>query len=119
MTTRFPLASTSGTTPDPARPGSWAPATRSKPSSTSGPTPVPRLLPLRLGEEVPGHPQNRRYRVRRTDAFARWLLSFGGDIVPVSPRELVDEYAGLVRETLAHHSASPPLRLSDSPPVRP
>jgi proteasome accessory factor B len=60
---------------------------------------------LRLGEEVPGHPRNRRFRVRRTDAFARWLLSFGGDIIPVSPRSLVDEFRGLVRETLAHHSS--------------
>jgi proteasome accessory factor B len=64
---------------------------------------------LRLGEQVEGHPENRRFRVRRTDAFARWLLSFAGDIVPVSPRELVDEYHGLVRETLDHHSAARPL----------
>ncbi|HEU5041592.1 MAG TPA: WYL domain-containing protein [Gemmatimonadales bacterium] len=58
----------------------------------------------RLGEEVPGHPDRRRFKVRRTDAFARWLLSFGGSVVPVSPRELVAEYQGLVRETLAHHA---------------
>ena len=70
----------------------------------------------RLGEIVEGDPNSRRFRVRRTDAFARWLLSFGGQIVPVSPRELVDEYQGLVRETLAHHSASPPPRLPASPP---
>jgi predicted DNA-binding transcriptional regulator YafY len=62
---------------------------------------------LRLGEAVDGHPVNRRFRIRRTDAFARWLLSFGGDIVPVSPQDLVDEYQGLVRETLAHHSTDP------------
>ncbi len=62
---------------------------------------------IRLGEEVPGYPQDRRFRVRRTDAFARWLLSFAGDVVPVSPRALVEEYQGLVRETLAHHSAVP------------
>jgi predicted DNA-binding transcriptional regulator YafY len=71
---------------------------------------------LRLGEEVEGAPQTRRFRVRRTDAFARWLLSFAGDLVPVSPRSLVDEYRGLVRETLAHHSASPPPRFPASPP---
>jgi proteasome accessory factor B len=69
----------------------------------------------RLGEAVPGYPDDRRFRVRRTDAFARWLLSFGGDIVPVSPRSLVDEFRGLVRETLAHHSASPLTRLPASP----
>jgi predicted DNA-binding transcriptional regulator YafY len=57
----------------------------------------------RLGEEVPGHPDRRHFRVRRSDAFARWLLSFGGDLVPIAPGELVDDYRGLVRETLDHH----------------
>jgi predicted DNA-binding transcriptional regulator YafY len=70
----------------------------------------------RLGEPVPGYPHDRRFRVRRTDAFARWLLSFGGDVVPISPRELVDEFKGLVRETLNHHST---VRRSAGPPVRP
>jgi proteasome accessory factor B len=60
---------------------------------------------LRLGEEVSGHPDRRRFRIRRTDAFARWLLSFGGDLIPLSPREVVDAYRGLVRETLSHHGA--------------
>jgi proteasome accessory factor B len=71
---------------------------------------------LRLGEEIEGVPQNRRFRVRRADAFARWLLSFGGDIVPVAPRSLVDEYRGLVRETLAHHSTAPLPRGPAAPP---
>jgi proteasome accessory factor B len=62
----------------------------------------------RLGEAVEGQPDRRRFRIRRSDAFARWLLSFGGDAVPVSPREIVAEYQGLVRETLAHHSAAGP-----------
>jgi len=60
---------------------------------------------FRLGEVVEGHPQHRRFRVRRSDAFARWLLSFAGDVVPVAPRDLVDEYHELVRETLNHHAA--------------
>lgn len=60
----------------------------------------------RLGEVVEGHADRRRFRVRRSDAFARWLLSFGGDLVPVAPSELVSEYQGLVRETLAHHAGS-------------
>jgi proteasome accessory factor B len=59
---------------------------------------------LRLGEEVEGHPDRRRFRVRRPDAFARWLLSFAGDVAPIAPRELVDEFHGLVRETLGHHA---------------
>jgi len=62
----------------------------------------------RLGEVVEGHPQHRHFRVRRSAAFARWLLSFAGDVVPVVPRELVDEYHGLVRETLNHHAAPRP-----------
>lgn len=57
----------------------------------------------RLGEVVEGHPDQRRFRVRRPDAFARWLLSYGGDIVPVAPGDLVSEYQGLLRETLEHH----------------
>jgi predicted DNA-binding transcriptional regulator YafY len=65
----------------------------------------------RLGEPVEGYPDRRRFQVRRIDAFARWLLSFAGDLEPLSPRELVDEYLGLVRETLAHHMPDPPLRL--------
>jgi proteasome accessory factor B len=63
---------------------------------------------FRLGEEVEGQPDRRRFRVRRPDAFARWLLSFAGDLVPVAPRALVDEYHGLLRETLAHHMAARP-----------
>jgi proteasome accessory factor B len=59
---------------------------------------------FRLGEEVEGHPDRRRFRVRRSDAFARWLLSFAGDVVPIAPRELVDEFHGLVRETSSHHA---------------
>ena len=58
----------------------------------------------RLGEAVDGDERLRRFRVRRVDSFARWLLSFAGDLAPVSPAQVVDEYAGLVRETLAHHA---------------
>jgi predicted DNA-binding transcriptional regulator YafY len=59
---------------------------------------------FRLGEVVEGHPDRRRFRVRRNDTFARWLLSFAGDVVPIASRELVDAYRGLVRETLDHHA---------------
>jgi hypothetical protein len=55
----------------------------------------------RLGEAVEGHPDRRRFRVRRRDAFARWLLSFAGDVVPVSPPELVADYQALVQATIA------------------
>jgi hypothetical protein len=53
--------------------------------------------------------------VRRSDAFVRWLLSFAGDLVPVAPRDLVDEHHGLVRETLTHHAAAPPRGPAASP----
>jgi proteasome accessory factor B len=66
----------------------------------------------RLGEAVDGHPDRCRFRVRRRDAFARWLLSFAGDLVPVHPDEVVQEYRTLLRETLAHHT-------TDRPTVRP
>ena len=55
----------------------------------------------RLGEAVEGHPDRRRFRVRRRDAFARWLLSFAGDVVPVSPPELVADYQALVQAAIA------------------
>ena len=54
----------------------------------------------RLGEAVAGHRDRRKFRVRRRDAFARWLLSFAGDVAPVSPPELVSEYQALVESTL-------------------
>jgi predicted DNA-binding transcriptional regulator YafY len=60
----------------------------------------------RLGEPVEGHPDRRRFRVRRRDAFARWLLSFGGDLVPVSPTEVVSEYEALVHATLAVYAGA-------------
>ena len=62
---------------------------------------------FRLGEDVPGHERQRRFRVRRGDAFCRWLLSFAGDLVPVAPRTLVDDYHELVRATRRHHAEAP------------
>jgi proteasome accessory factor B len=55
----------------------------------------------RLGVAVDGAPDERRFRVRRPEVFARWLLTFAGDAVPVSPPEFVEQFRGLVRETLA------------------
>lgn len=55
----------------------------------------------RLGEPVEGHPSRRRFRVRRLDTFARWLLSFGGDVRPVSPPALVRQYHDVAAATLA------------------
>jgi proteasome accessory factor B len=55
----------------------------------------------KLGEPVRGAAGRRRFRVRRADTFARWLLSFGGDAVPVEPREMIDRFHAIARETLA------------------
>lgn len=54
-----------------------------------------------LGTAVEGAPERRSFRVRRMDAFARWLLSFAGEAVPVRPPELVEMVAEQVRATRA------------------
>ena len=59
------------------------------------------------------HATRRRYRVRRLDAFARWLMAFGGDMVPVEPPALVAEWRRMVRETLARYDEP------TQPPVAP
>ncbi len=55
----------------------------------------------RLGEAVEGIEDRRRFRFRRADSFARWLLSLGGEAIPVSPDSLVAEFNGLVADTRA------------------
>lgn len=47
----------------------------------------------------------RQFTIRRTDSFARWLFSFAGDAMPVSPPVLVEEYEGLVERTRALYTA--------------
>jgi proteasome accessory factor B len=54
-----------------------------------------------LGEPVDGDPAARRFRVRRLDAFARWILGAGGSVVPVSPPELVRELETQVAAALS------------------
>ena len=57
---------------------------------------------MKLGAPIAGAPkQQRQFQVRRVDVFARWLLSFAGDAVPVAPALLVDAYHEIVRQTLA------------------
>jgi proteasome accessory factor B len=45
--------------------------------------------------------ENRTFTVRRLDVFARWLLSFAGELVPLEPAALVDEYRRQVAATKA------------------
>jgi len=61
----------------------------------------------RAGEAVAGRPNVRRFEVRRTDAFARWLLSFGGDARPLSPPDLVELYRKGLRDTLSLYGRVP------------
>lgn len=53
----------------------------------------------RLGLAVEGSSDRRKFRLRNIDSFARWLLSFGGEAVPVAPTALVKEFERQVRLT--------------------
>jgi proteasome accessory factor B len=59
------------------------------------------LAAQRLGEPVPGREDLRLFRVRRPEAFCRWLLSSAGAAVPVEPPEIVAVWRDLVGRTLA------------------
>jgi predicted DNA-binding transcriptional regulator YafY len=52
-----------------------------------------------LGVAVEGATDRRKFTVRRIDTFARWLLSFGGEAVPVAPPALVNEFERQAHET--------------------
>lgn len=54
---------------------------------------------MALGEPVGGHERQRRFSVRRTDVFCRWVLAFAGDAAVVSPESVSGEFRRLVRET--------------------
>ena len=61
---------------------------------------------MSLGEPVDGHESQRRFNVRRTDVFCRWVLAFAGDAVIVEPESLELEYRQLVWETRKMYSTS-------------
>ncbi len=58
-----------------------------------------------LGTPDAAGPAFRRFEVRRVDSFARWLLSFAGEAVPIAPETLVREYRQLVSDTRARYLA--------------
>lgn len=58
-----------------------------------------------LGRVDDTAPTLRRFDVRRTDSFARWLFSFVGEARPVAPVALVEAYAGVVKETRSIYEA--------------
>jgi predicted DNA-binding transcriptional regulator YafY len=54
-----------------------------------------------LGHAVAGDDSRKTFTVRRPDVFARWCLSFAGEIVPVAPASIVAEYDRQRAETRA------------------
>jgi len=59
-----------------------------------------------LGLPVAGAPADRRYEVRNTDAFARWLLRLTGDACPVAPPAFVATWRALVERTVAAYGGA-------------
>lgn len=59
------------------------------------------LAAAALGKPDDQHTTYRRFDVRRTDSFARWLLSFADEVQPLSPPELVNAYRQVANEALA------------------
>ena len=55
----------------------------------------------RLGEPVESDERTRRFLVRRMPPFVRWLLSLGGDAIPVAPSALVSAFRSCALDTLA------------------
>jgi predicted DNA-binding transcriptional regulator YafY len=62
------------------------------------------MAALHLGRAVEGGDNRREFEVRRLDAFARWLLSFGGDARPIQPPELCAEYARVAASALERYA---------------
>lgn len=59
----------------------------------------------RLGTAIAGEPTRRAFHPRRLDAFARWLLAFGGDAVPIAPAELVASFREQALKTRSLYAA--------------
>lgn len=56
---------------------------------------------MQLGDAVPEDAALRRFRVRRPDTFALWILGFAGDVHIEHPPAMVEQVRALARETLA------------------
>jgi proteasome accessory factor B len=84
----------------------------------SGPT----MAASRLGTAVEGSGERRRFAVRRADAFVRWLLSFAGEVVPLSPPSLVEQFGAQVERIATLYvgdSAAPPTSTATEESPRP
>ena len=58
-----------------------------------------------MGAPVVGMPNQRCFHVRRLDSFVRWLMSFAGEVVPMSPARLIDAYHETVNATLSAYAS--------------
>lgn len=68
-----------------------------------------------LGEPAGHDPDRRAFRVRRPDAFVRWMLSFAGEVIPVSPDTIVDAWRSQVRSLSAIYAKDSSSRAAKSP----
>ena len=59
---------------------------------------------MQLGEAVANEPSIRRFRVRRPDTFALWVLGFAGDAEVVSPESMVTRVHALAQATRARYA---------------
>lgn len=62
------------------------------------------LPAMQLGTPIEGLPTQRRFRVRRQDTFALWILGFAGDARVVSPPALAARVTELAAQTLARYA---------------
>jgi predicted DNA-binding transcriptional regulator YafY len=61
---------------------------------------------MQLGEPVDGETVLRRFRVRRPDTFALWILGFAGDARVEQPAELASQVRALATAALRHYEAA-------------
>lgn len=62
------------------------------------------LPAMQLGSPIAGFPTRRRFRVRRPDTFALWILGYAGDARVLSPPEIAARVIELAKETLASYA---------------
>ncbi|MBK7906137.1 MAG: WYL domain-containing protein [Gemmatimonadetes bacterium] len=62
---------------------------------------------MRLGDAVPEDATVRRFRVRRPDTFALWVLGFAGAAEVESPPELREQVRALARAALGAYDGGP------------
>lgn len=66
------------------------------------------LASAAMGDPVAGDPTAWRFRVRRLDAFVRWILGAGGAVIPMSPPEVVTAFRSQVSAARALYAGEAP-----------